>query len=153
MKLTCGIDRFGFGRKSTGGLFLIDNQPEGMIVEDERRKVKVKGETCIPTGTYKLGLRTEGGMHADYAKRFAAFHKGMIWILNVPGFEWVYLHCGNLEKHSDGCPLINTSMIMTPDYEFEGRESEKAYRRIAPRITDAILGDGAEIVISERQAA
>lgn len=154
MKLICGIERFAFGRKSTGSLFLIESKPEAVSIEDERRRVKVAGETCIPPRTYPLDLRTEGQMHLDYLERFGeSFHKGMIWLRDVPGFEWVYLHCGNKEIHSRGCPLINTSLVMTPDYEFEGRDSEKAYRRIYPRIADAILGDGAELVVYERHAA
>ena len=32
-------------------------------LEDERRALKVRGETRVPAGTYKIELRTEGGFH------------------------------------------------------------------------------------------
>jgi hypothetical protein len=55
----------------------------------------------------------------------------MLWLQNVPGFEWIYIHTGNTEGHTDGCPLIG-------DYRDEENRtlggSRDAYRRIYPRI-------------------
>ena len=46
-------------------------------LEDEYRKEKAFGETRIPEGKYKLSLRTEGGFHGRYSKRFEDIHIGM----------------------------------------------------------------------------
>lgn len=147
------LERFGFGRTSTLSEFWVDTTLAAFAIEDERRKVKVAGETCIPTGTFHVKLRTEGGMHPKYAARFGDMHKGMLWLQDVPGFEYVYLHTGNRESQSDGCPLIATTPIVLPSGEFEASESERAYRKVYPKIADAILTTGCTITVREREAA
>ena len=146
------LERFGFGRDSTLGELWLDSTLSAFTIEDERRKVKVPGETCIPVGHYKLALRTEGKLHVSYAQRFPAIHRGMIWLLDVPGFEWIYLHCGNTDDETDGCLLAVTTPIVTPGGEFKGSESTRAYERIYPKIANAIQGSGASITIREREA-
>ena len=75
-------------------------------LEDEHRDKKVAGETRIKAGNYAVRLRTEGGLHAKYKRRFPAFHEGMLHIIGVPDFEWIYFHVGNMESHTDGCVLV-----------------------------------------------
>ena len=41
-------------------------------LEDEARDEKVKGETRIPAGTYKIKLRNEGGYHNRYVKKYGS---------------------------------------------------------------------------------
>ena len=108
-------------------------------LEDEQRDKKVYGETRIPNGTYKLSLRKEGGYHAKYSKRFSDFHIGMLHVLDVPGFEYILIHCGNTDEHTAGCLLVGDSQEnnqITKD-GFIGR-STQAYRRIYPKIAEAI---------------
>jgi len=108
-------------------------------LEDEQRDTKVYGETRIPNGTYKLGLRKEGGYHSRYSKRFSDFHIGMLHVLDVPGFEYILIHCGNTDEHTAGCLLVGDSQEnnqITKD-GFIGK-STQAYRRIYPRIAEAI---------------
>lgn len=113
-------------------------------LEDERRAVKVKGETRIPAGRYKLALRQEGKMHPKYAARFP-FHQGMLWLLNVPGFEYVYIHIGNDDDDTEGCILVGLSVK-------DGylAASEAAYKKLYPLLADAIqTGIGAEIIVQD----
>ena len=108
-------------------------------LEDEQRDKKGNGETRIPNGTYKLSLRKEGGYHAKYTKRFSDFHIGMLHVLDVPGFEYILIHCGNTDEHTAGCLLVGDSQEnnqITKD-GFIGR-STQAYRRIYPKIAEAI---------------
>jgi len=108
-------------------------------LEDEHRDEKKYGETRIPNGTYKLGLRKEGGYHSKYSKRFSDFHIGMLHVLDVPGFEYILIHCGNTDEHTAGCLLVGDSQEnnqITKD-GFIGK-STQAYRRIYPRIAEAI---------------
>jgi len=56
--------------------------------EDEQRNIKVRNETRIPAGRYEIKLRTEGGFHAKYSNRYPKTHKGMLWLQDVPNFEW-----------------------------------------------------------------
>jgi len=103
------------------------------VLEDPRREHKVHGETRIPAGRYKLALRNEGGMTQRYAKRFPKMHKGMIWLLDVPMFEWVYLHIGNYPEDTEGCLLVGLTkgqdMVLA---------SKAAYQKVYPLIAEAI---------------
>jgi len=117
-------------------------------LEDEYRSEKVFGETRIPDGKYKLGLRKVGGYHAKYSKRFPHIHIGMLHVLDVPGFEYILIHCGNTDEHTAGCLLVGDSQEnnqITKD-GFIGK-STQAYKRIYPRIAEAI-DCGEEVAIT-----
>ena len=131
-------------KDSTSGLlFEVDNGKRTFLcytLEDEQRDVKVWGETRIPAGTYKLELRTEGGFHNRYLSRYgASFHKGMIWVKDVPGFEWILWHAGNTDEQTAGCLLLGNSQesnIVKKD-GFIGA-SRDAYVFVYPRVVAAI---------------
>ena len=131
-------------KDSTSGLlFEVNNGKRTFLcytLEDEQRDVKVWGETRIPAGTYKLGLRTEGGFHNRYLSRYGTnFHKGMIWVLDVPGFEWILWHSGNTDENTAGCLLLGNSQesnLVKKD-GFIGA-SRDAYKLVYPRVLAAI---------------
>jgi hypothetical protein len=131
-------------KDSTSGLlFDVSNGKRTFLcytLEDEQRDVKVWGETRIPAGIYKLGLRTEGGFHNRYLSRYGAdFHKGMIHVLDVPGFEWILWHSGNTDENTAGCLLLGntqTSNLIAKD-GFIG-SSRDAYKLVYPRVLSAI---------------
>ena len=58
-------------------LFYIDDVFQCFVIEDEHRTKKVYGETRIPKGVYEIGLRSEGGFHSRYSKKFSD-HKGLL---------------------------------------------------------------------------
>jgi hypothetical protein len=64
-------------------------------LEDEYRKVKVKGKTRIPQGKYNVTVRQIGGFHERYKKKFSDFHKGMLQVADVPNFTEILIHIGN----------------------------------------------------------
>ena len=142
--------RYGYGTDSTLGRLLVDGEFECFTLEDERREVKVYGETCIPDGRYEIILRTEGGMTQRYADRFPELHKGMLWLQDVPEFEYVYLHIGNKESHTDGCPLVGRVPVCLPDGEFEISRSELAYVDLYRKVIAALeSGERVFIHVSE----
>lgn len=107
-------------------------------LEDEDREEKVMHETRIPAGTYKLRLKTWGGYHDRYSKRFADMHKGMIEVLEVPNFEHILIHCGNDEDDTSGCLLVgNTQSENIVSTGYVG-SSTVAYKRIYPPIAEAL---------------
>ena len=146
------VIRFSSGTDSTNGILLEviqqGNEIDGIFkqkkflaytLEDEYRSEKVFGETRIPNGTFKLGLRKVGGYHAKYTKRFPHIHVGMLHVLDVPGFEYILIHCGNTDENTAGCLLVVDSQEnnqITTD-GFIGK-STQAYKRIYPRIAEAI---------------
>ncbi len=108
-------------------------------LEDERRALKVKGETRVPQGTYNIKLRKNGGFHKRYSKRFPGIHRGMLHVTDVPGFEYILIHCGNTDDHTGGCLLLGDSQennIIIKD-GFIGKSSN-AYKRIYPPIVKAL---------------
>ena len=108
-------------------------------LEDEYRDKKVMSETRIPSGTYKITLRTVGGFHSRYEAKYGDFHKGMLWVRNVPGFEYILIHTGNTDEHTAGCLLVGSSQNenLTKKDGFIGA-STTAYKRIYPPIAEAL---------------
>lgn len=117
-------------------------------LEDERRVLKVKGETRVPAGTYKIELRKEGGFHQRYTKKYGGLHIGMLHITNVPNFEYILIHTGNTDEHTAGCLIVGDAQennILLPD-GFVGK-SVNAYKRIYPDIAEAVE-KGEEVTIT-----
>lgn len=117
-------------------------------LEDEERNSKVEGETRIPSGTYDITLRKHGGFHSKYSKRFPDIHRGMLWIRNVPNFEYILIHCGNTDEHTSGCLLVGQtqeSNLIKGD-GFVGKSSA-AYKQIYPDIA-RVLEAGEKVTIT-----
>jgi hypothetical protein len=63
----------------------------------------------------------------------------MLHVLDVPGFDYILIHCGNTDEHTAGCLLVGDSQEnnqITKD-GFIGK-STQAYKRIYPDIANAI---------------
>lgn len=144
--------RFSSGPESTLGALFADGKFVCFSLEDEYRKVKVPGETRIPAGTYEIKLRSIGGMHFKYAARFADFHQGMLWLQDVPGFEWIYLHCGNTDADTAGCILVGDGIHENVTTRGYLNGSVSAYERIYKPIARAIK-DGERVMIEVRDYA
>ena len=143
------VIRHQFGKDATNGLLFIDGVFECYTLEDEYRDVKVKHETCIPEGTYEIKLRNEGGFSNRYLGKYGEeFHKGMLHVQNVPGFEWILVHQGNTDEHTSGCLIIGDTQ-QDLDVNFNGfvGSSKVAYKKMYPKVRDALLND--EIVTIE----
>ena len=143
--------RFSSQKDSTNGVLF--NVTEGReflcyTLEDEYRNEKIKGETRIPAGTYKITLRTVGGFHGRYEKKYGEMHKGMLWVRDVPNFEYILIHTGNTDEHTAGCLLVGDTQnqnITKSKSGFIG-SSVDAYKRIYPPIASALeRGDDVEI--------
>mgnify|MGYP003138968378 CR=1 FL=1 len=148
------VVRFSSESDSTNGiLFDSSNKLDGRkflcyTLEDEKRKSKVRGETRIPSGSYKIKVREVGGFHSKYKKRFGDTHRGMLHVTNVPGFEYILIHCGNTDEHTAGCLLVGDSQENNQIIKngFIGK-STQAYKRIYDYIMTAIEG-GEEVNIT-----
>ena len=142
--------RISSEKDSTSGLLFDVTDKRKFLcytLEDEYRDEKIKGETRIPAGTYEITLRTVGGFHEKYAYRFDKIHSGTLHITNVPGFEYILIHCGNTDEHTAGCLLVGDSQ-KNNQINKDGYigSSTKAYERIYPPIAKALEdGDCVEI--------
>jgi len=143
---------------------LINNELDGYIVEDEIREKKIDGETAIDYGTYNLGTR--------YSPKFSKYflysesknilidarHKSkhpeltdlkeheLIWILNVPKFEYILMHWGNTDKNSRGCLLVGQAIGI-----IKGRQgvvsSRAYYKKFYPKVFPLIKAGRQKISI------
>jgi hypothetical protein len=121
--------------EATLGTLFIDGLFECFILEDQPQPgEKIWGETRIPAGEYPIHLRTAGGMHARYGRRYT-WHRGMLWLRNVPGFQFIYLHPGNNDDDSAGCLLPGATACSDP---MEVHRSVAAYRTIYQKIAPVI---------------
>ena len=66
----------------------------------EISKIKIKKETAIPTGTYKVTI--------TYSNRFK---KNMPLINDVKGFEGIRIHSGNTNQDTEGCVLVGFNKV------------------------------------------
>lgn len=147
--------------KSTLGRLFFDSADyfsQCFTLEDQKQEgEKVYGETRIPSGTYGIKLRTEGVVNQKYTARYGDMHKGMLWLQDIPNFEYILIHTGNTDEHTHGCLLvgltsqnssihgngtgltIGSSIISHSGYTIG--QSGGAYKKIYPTIADAILRD------------
>lgn len=77
---------------------------------EEIKKIKVYGQTAIPTGTYKINMNV---ISPKFKNRFwAKPYNGMIPRLeNVPGYEGILIHPGNSAEDSIGCILLGYNTV------------------------------------------
>ena len=144
--------RFSSQSDSTNGLLFDVTEGKRRFLcytlEDEHRKEKVKGETRVPAGTYRITLRKTGGFHGRYLAKYGDMHKGMLWVRDVHGFEYILIHTGNTDEHTAGCLLVGSSQQenISKGDGFIGA-SGTAYKKIYPPIA-AALEAGEEVTIT-----
>lgn len=68
-------------------------------LEDKIRTVKIKHQTCIPPGTYKIVM--------TLSQRFKTV---LPLLLDVPNFEGIRIHAGNTNADTSGCLLVGTAI-------------------------------------------
>jgi hypothetical protein len=130
----------------TFGILTVNGQSY-QTLEPTVRPQKIAGQTAIPAGQYALALRTEGEMNSVYTEMFgSAFHKGMLWLQDIPNFTDVYLHIGNYPKDTEGCILVGTARGKLNDVDAV-LNSRAAYVQMYPAVATAIAA-GDEVVIS-----
>jgi hypothetical protein len=68
-------------------------------------------------------------------------HKGMLYVQNVPGYEWILIHGGVTAEDTLGCLIVGED-----DGPEKIKNSGKSYQKIYPIIAKALL-DGEEVTI------
>lgn len=71
------------------------------------KKIKQKGVTAIPTGTYNVRMDIVSPKYSN-KEWFLKNCNGsrMPRLINVPGFEGILIHPGNTASDTDGCLLV-----------------------------------------------
>jgi hypothetical protein len=82
----------------------------------------------------------------DYKKAFGKLHEGMIEIVGIPNFNFVYIHTGNTIKDTAGCPLCGFGFQFT-EGEFQVSKSIAAYKMIYPKLISLAKSTANKIII------
>ncbi len=82
---------------STIGELSIDGKFECYTLEDKERDVKIKSETAIPKGTYKVIINKSN-----------RFKRLLPLLIDVKNFEGVRIHPGNTNHDTEGCILVGS---------------------------------------------
>lgn len=106
---------------STIGELYVDGKFECYTLEDKEREVKIKSETAIPKGTYKIIINQSN-----------RFKRLLPLLLNVPNFEGVRIHSGNTNHNTEGCVLVGT----TRSKDFIGN-SRIAFNKLFKKMQEA----------------
>ena len=97
------VERFLHHPDCEIGRVYVNDQYFCFSIEDAFRTTKIPGETCIPYGVYPLATR--------YSPRFSKiYNHDMIWVQNVPGFEFILIHWGNTISDTEGCLIIGNKI-------------------------------------------
>jgi hypothetical protein len=127
----------------------IDGVPYCKGLEDRHREIKVMHETRIPEGTYKVELRTFGGHHERYRRKFPDIHKGMLWVKDVPKFKDILIHIGNTTEDTSGCLLLGTKADFSKGILLN---STIAYKKFYSKVLSAIeAGDKVTITYETKK--
>jgi hypothetical protein len=110
---------------------------ECLGLEDPVRKSKVKGATAIQEGMYDLGCR--------YSPKFSPKYKhDLLWVKDVPEFEYILIHKGNNVDNTEGCLLLGTDIGVV-----SGKpavlSSAVAYNKFYAKVLPEVLKGNAKI--------
>lgn len=86
------------GTLSVDGAYFCDTLENP--VRDLTKEKKIKGNTAIPAGRYRVVL--------NWSPRFG---RVLPLLLNVPHFEGIRIHSGNKVIDTDGCILVGRNTI------------------------------------------
>ena len=88
---------------------------------DLGKEQKVAGQTAIPEGTYEICLEVS-----------ARFKRLMPYLMNVPGFTGILIHCGNTVADTEGCILVGKRSVND-----RLSMSRSAFNRLFARLKEA----------------
>ena len=150
------LKRVGKGKESTAGILSVNDKILCQVIElaykDNQREI-----SCVPTGTYRIAFRKEGGFYNRYiAKKWAAEieqSRGMLELQDVPGRDYILIHVGNWAggyskpSNTEGCLLLNERVSQLENGEWIGSSSVSAYKSVYKAIAQWLEHDDVQIEI------
>lgn len=104
-------------------------------VRDPAREKKVSGETAIPAGIYEVIVNIS-----------PRFRRKLPRLLNVPGFDGILIHRGNVAADTAGCILVGENklagqLLHSSGYELKLTELLETAQSMGERISITIHSD------------
>ena len=104
---------------------------------EEIKKKKIYGKTAIPTGTYKVAMNVVSPKFKN--RTWAKPYGGKLpRLLDVPGYEGVLIHPGNVANETYGCILPGINSVVG-----KVMNSQATFKKVM-----AILTKGTDITIT-----
>lgn len=92
----------------------IEDKDRGLaatMTHEEIMRIKVKTETAIPLGTYKVSMAITSPKFS--LKKDYQWCKGRLpRLLGVPGFEGILIHAGRTQNSSAGCIIVGKNKVV-----------------------------------------
>ena len=130
--------RFSESPESTIGLLYEGKYFNCFTLEDQSQKIKVDGETRIPEGLYQVKQRKVlSGLTKKYRDKYPWFDYHFM-LQDVPNFNYVYIHVGNDDDHTDGCILVGDRLKSNKVDDINNLgSSTPAFERLYKRMKEA----------------
>lgn len=130
--------RIARDNESTLGLLTVNGKKFSFVIEDEKREIKVKGETRIPAGLYPINFRKE---LTPLTKKYLAKYPWFTYHLelqDVPGFSDVYIHIGNFESSTAACQVVGNKAGFDENNYFRNFESTDNFKMLYLLVSEAL---------------
>lgn len=132
--------RIARDNESSLGVLTVNGEKFSFVIEDEKRDVKVKGETRISEGLYPVKFRKElTPLTKKYRTKYSWFTYHLE-LQNVPDFTNVYIHIGNFESSTAACQVVGNKAGFDDNNHFRNFESTDNFKRMYLLISDALNG-------------
>lgn len=106
-------------------------------------EAKVYGETAIPEGTYKIDV-----------VQWSKFGPDSMVLLNVPGFQGIFIHGGFDDEHTHGCILVGHGRVLgqSDGGDLTPGSSKQALAELKSHIVP-LIRDGHEVWLTVKGAS
>ena len=74
-------------------------------------RTKIKHQTAIPVGTYRLTIDIESPKFKQKSFYLDNCDGKLARLMNVPGFEGILIHCGVNQNSTSGCIIVGYNTI------------------------------------------
>lgn len=133
--MNLNLIRTKFYDTHTIGQLYIEDQFICFTLEDVVREIKgqpverwkIKGETAIPYGVYKLKFENSPKFGPD-----------TITLKNVPGFDYIRIHSGNTPNDTEGCIIVGYKLTDKTNFIVPG-STRPALRDLKIRLNPSDL--------------
>lgn len=136
------LQRYSDNSDSTLGLLFEKLQSrlqfENYILEDEHRAKKVRGETRVDAGVWELKIQElVTPLTQKYRDKYPWF-ENHIEITGLPRHTSVYLHIGNDDDDTDGCPLfgdmVSNNTVDAGKVTYSTQAFKRWYLKVYPHL-------------------
>lgn len=130
--------RYSDDEETTIGLLQINHEFYCYTLEDTFNEEKIAGKTRIPAGSYSIKFRKEETeLTLKYRERYPEWFTFHLQLLEVPGFDSIYIHNGGDHTHTEGRILVSDSLNVNNEKTFLSN-SRETFRRLYCYISEQL---------------